>query len=67
MKTPLGPDAGEILSYGDVLPYPDDGVHNETPSLNDDLDILALIRVLRDRGFEAARIVADGKPCVAKS
>jgi hypothetical protein len=65
LKALLGPDAGEILSYGDVLPYPDDGIYNETPSLDDDLDILALIRVLRDRGFEAARIVAGGKPCVA--
>jgi len=65
LKALLGPDTGEILSYGDIVPYPDDGIYNETPSLDDDLDILALIRVLRDLGFEAARIVAGGKPCVA--
>ena len=43
MKALLGPDTGEILSYGDIFPYPDDGIYNETPSLDDDLDILALM------------------------
>jgi hypothetical protein len=65
LKALLGPDTGEILSYGDVYVYPDDDIRNKTPSLHDDLDILALIRILRDLGFEAARIVAGGKPCVA--
>jgi hypothetical protein len=65
LKALLGPDAGEILSYGDVYVYPDDDIRNKTPSLDDDLDILALIRILRDLGFEAARIVAGEKPCVA--
>jgi hypothetical protein len=65
LKALLGPDAGEILSYGDVYVYPDDNIRNKTPSLDDDLDILALIRILRDLGFEAARIMACGKPCVA--
>jgi hypothetical protein len=65
LKALLGPDAGEILSYGDVYVYPDGNIRNKTPSLDDDLDILALIRILRDLGFEAACIVAGGKPCVA--
>jgi hypothetical protein len=65
LKALLGPDTGEILSYGDVYVYPDDDIRNKTPSLHDDLDILALIRILRDLGFEAARIMAGGKPCVA--
>jgi hypothetical protein len=64
LKALLGPDAGEILSYGDVYVYPDDDIRNKTPSLNDELDVLALIRALRDLGFSAACSMAGEKPCV---
>jgi hypothetical protein len=64
LKALLGPDVGEILSYGDVYVYPDDDIRNKTPSLNDELDVLALIRALRDLGFSAACSMAGEKPCV---